>query len=172
VNEPMPNPDHPRDVFAATPREIDGGCLKPLAIGCGALGLFLGIALFALMWRANDLLIWTLDLMETQIVSVLPEQISPEQEERLHQGLAAARQQLTGGQIDAEALQRLQTALIEYSSQAAGRGLTTQDIDRLIEALEHLDGRREGLPRGRSPDRPPSDGDTDEKSPVTAIDTA
>jgi len=171
VNEPIPNPDRPADAFASTPREIDGGCLKPLAIGCGALGLFLGIALFALMWRANDLLIWTLDLMETQIVSVLPEQISAEQEERLHQGLAAARQQLTGGEVDAEALQRLQAALIEYS-QAAGRGLTTQDVERLIEALDHLDGRNDGLPSGRSPDRPPSDSDPGETNPVTAIDTA
>lgn len=169
--EQSPSPDPVPNAFSPSPREIDGGCAKPLAIGCGALGLFLGIALLALTLRANDLLVWTLDLMETQIVSVLPDDLPPDQVERLHQGLAVARQQLTSGRVDAAALQRLQRALIDYS-QAAGRGLTAADVERLVGALENLDGSRDRLPREQPPDRSPTDGDEGEKDPVPAVDTA
>ena len=169
VNEPAPSAGSRPEAFGPTPRQIEGGCLRPAAIGCGALGLFLGIALLALVWRAENLLVWTLDLMENQIVTVLPEEISDEQRQRLDEGLAGARLLLTGGQVDPESLQRLQRALIEYSN-AAGRGITVNDVDRLIGALERLDPDQGELPRSRSPDRSPSEDDTE--LPATAANTA
>jgi len=134
---PNPTPSVPQPFGSAPTPVLGGGCGKPLLLGCGVLFLLLGIAGVALLFKAKDLLSWSLGNMGPAVVGNVAAEVTPEEVERFKTALAAARGRIEAGQIDAQSLQRVQSRLMAAMSGGKGK-LDRQQLLDLTLALEGL----------------------------------
>jgi hypothetical protein len=126
--------------FGSAPTPVlGGGCGKPVLLGCGVLFLLLGIAGVALLFKAKDLLSWSLGNMGPAVVGNVAADVPPEEVRRFEAALAAARQRIEAGQIDPQSLQRVQSRLLAAMSGGKGQ-LDRRQLQDLTVALEGLGG--------------------------------
>lgn len=121
-------PFRPEKVGRGTP-----GCGKPLAIGCG-LVLLLVLAAFALfVFKAHDLLAWSIEAMEEGVVERLADDVGQAERERLSAAIAAAAERARSKDVDLPALQALQRQFIRL---AQGQTIEREELEEFITALE------------------------------------
>jgi hypothetical protein len=134
--------EHPTSGPVAEPFQSEpvqlSGCGKPAVIGCLIVLLIVVAALLALMWRARDLLGWALVEYRDAIVESLPEDLSTEEYQRLEQAFDTAMAAIESGDLDPEALQRLQRVLAVPPK--PGVKLKREEVLELIGALEAVGG--------------------------------
>ena len=123
--------------FQPTPAKFPG-CGKPAVIGCGLLLLLLGIGLGVLMWKAKDLLAFSLQMYRTAVFEALPEDYSDAERERLDRAFGTAAGAIRAGDLDAADLQRLQRFI--GSPPRSGEQLDREQLRLLTEALESIGG--------------------------------
>lgn len=159
IQSPPPKP------FAAEPAPTPGGCGKPLLIGCGVLAILLGIGAVLFVVKAKSLLAYALDKLQAEVVRNLPEDVDDADRARLETAFDATMAKIKSGQIDAEALQNLQSKLVAAAGSAGSGKLTRAEVLALTRALETFAGiasdetpaEEEGDPAG-PPERSPPDG--------------
>jgi hypothetical protein len=124
------------------------GCGRFALVGCGFSTLLLGIAAVVFLFKADDLLVWTLRKMEAQIAEALPAEITAEERERFHRAFAGARDAIGRGDLDPAALQRLQGKLASFGSRSGEAPAGREEVLDLIAALEAVagSGRKESVP--------------------------
>jgi hypothetical protein len=148
--------EHPTSGPVAEPFQSEpvqlSGCGKPAVIGCVVVLLIVVAALLVLMWRARDLLGWALVEYRNTIVESLPDDLSTEEQQRLERAFDRATAAIESGDLDPEALQRLQRVLAVPPK--PGVKLRREEVLELIQALEAVDGsEEEGKTREASPRR-------------------
>jgi hypothetical protein len=117
------------------PRRVaaEPGCRKPLLVGCGlALLLVLGGSILFLT-RQSDLLRWTLEAMQPEVVRRLPPELPAAERARLDAAFAAAARRAESGQFDLGALQRLQR---QFMTLAPKQRLSREEVAEFLAALE------------------------------------
>jgi hypothetical protein len=134
--------EHPTSGPVAEPFQSEpvqlSGCGKPVVIGCLVVLLIVVAALLVLMWRARDLLGWALVEYRNAIVESLPEDLSTEEHQRLDRAFDRAMAAIESGDLDPEALQRLQRVLAVPPK--PGVKLKREEVLELIRALEAVGG--------------------------------
>ncbi|MCB1008414.1 MAG: hypothetical protein KDB94_05900 [Acidobacteria bacterium] len=136
----------PQRPFAAEPTTPPGGCGKPLLIGCGLLAILLGIGAVVFVVKAKSLLAFALDKLQAEVVANLPEDVTPAERERLDTAFSATLGRIRKGEIDPEALQRLQARLVEATNSASQDKLTRAEVQELTLALEGFAGIEPAAP--------------------------
>lgn len=140
--EPTTSPSTPVSPFnPGRPRPAGGGPGKrPLLIGCGALLLLLGIGAVLLVAKRADLVGWLYQKLETQILAKLPQDVTPEERQRLGRAFDSAAEAIGAGTVDLAKADRLNSELLELSQ--AGRQITRQEVQELTRQLEEVAGKR------------------------------
>lgn len=142
--EPPPPPASP---FNPTPQPAiphgRSGCPKPLIIGCLAILVVGGLALLGGFWwigsNLDRLLTFTLSQTETTVFAQLPQDVTPQERERLRSAFQAARQRIDSAGSSKEIAQQAQELNMELLSVTRkGTGVTRQDVQRLTETLERF----------------------------------
>lgn len=117
---------------------------RPLLIGCGALLVLLGIAAVILVAKRGELVGWMFEKLEAQILAKLPEDVTPEERQRLDQAFDSAAQALGSGAVDPAKSEQLNSVLLDLAQ--GGRQLTREDILKLTTALEEVAGKNQAEP--------------------------
>jgi hypothetical protein len=144
--EPPIPPSTPASPFhPGRPRSAGGGSGKrPLLIGCGALLLLLGIAAVVLVAKRAEVVGWMFQKLEAQILAKLPEDITPEERQRLDQAFDDAAQAIGSGAADQAEADQLNSVLLETAQ--GGRQITREDVLKLTQALEEVAGKKSPEP--------------------------
>jgi hypothetical protein len=108
--------------------------------GCGALAVLVGIAAIVFVVKAKDLLAWTMEKLEEQVVAALPADVTAEERSRLERGFDAAIAKIQTGEMEAPALSALQHQLQQAAEKAPRKALTRDDVLDLLSALERVGG--------------------------------
>ncbi|HEY0553014.1 MAG TPA: hypothetical protein VGG20_02040 [Thermoanaerobaculia bacterium] len=139
--EPAPPPASPFNP-AARPAG-PGGCPKPLIFGCLGLLVLAGLGLVGFFLYAGmhvgKLLQFSLNQSETTISAQMPKDVTPAEQQRLHDAFQAARQRaLKPGNLQeiAESSQQLQFKMLAVMRKEPN--LTRQDILELTRVLEEF----------------------------------
>ncbi len=128
------------------------GCAKPVVIGCTALLIVLALGLLVVVWKAGDLVRWSLGQYRETVIEHLPDDVTSAERERLDAAFEAAIAAVTSGRADAAGLQDLQRSMT-----ATGRkiqSLTREDVLELTRALERVAGAAEPETAPESPPEP------------------
>jgi hypothetical protein len=144
--EPPTPPSTPASPFhPGRPRSAGGASrARPLLIGCGALLVLLGIAAVILVAKRADLVGWLYQKLEAQIVAKLPEDVTPEERQRLVQAFDAAAETIGSGTPDLAKADQLNSELLELSQ--ADRKITREDVLKLTRDLEDVAGKNQAEP--------------------------
>jgi len=121
-----------------------GSGKRPLLIGCGALLVLLGIAAVVLVAKRGELVGWMFEKLEAQILAKLPEDVTPEERQRLDQAFDSAAQAIGSGAADPAKAEQLNSELLELAQ--GGRQITRKDIVELTQALEGVAGKKSPEP--------------------------
>lgn len=141
MSEPgLPVQIPPQKPFAAEPTAAPGGCGKPFLIGCGLLAILLGIGAVVFVVKAKSLLAFALEKLEAEVVANLPEDVTREERDQLQKAFDETLARIRSGQIDPEALQRLQLKLVAAAESASQDKLTRDEVQALTLALEGFAG--------------------------------
>ena len=139
--EPAPPPASPFNP-AARPAG-PGGCPKPLILGCLGLLVLAGLGLVGFFLYAGThigkLLQFSLNQSETTISAQMPKDVTPAEQQRLHDAFQAARRRaLKPGNLQeiAESSQQLQFKMLAVMRKEPN--LTRQDILELTRVLEEF----------------------------------
>jgi hypothetical protein len=108
--------------------------------GCGAVAVLVGIAAIVFVVKAKDLLAWTMEKLEQQVVAALPADVTAEERSRLGRGFEAAIAKIQAGEIEPPALTALQHQLQQAAEKAPRKELTRDDVLDLLSALERVGG--------------------------------
>lgn len=134
--EPPPFAPQP---FGAAPNEPRvGGCGKPVFVGCGIVFLLLGIAGVALVFKAKELLAWSLEKARPAVVANLAADVTPADRERFETAFAAALARIRAGKIDPVALQLVQAQLMKAVEKPGPGSVSRETFVALTEAFEKL----------------------------------
>jgi hypothetical protein len=136
---PAPPPSSPFNP-AARPSG-PGGCPKPLIFGCLGVLVLAGLALLGFFFFAGthvgQLLQFSLRQSETSVFAQMPKDVTPAEQQRLHDAFKAARARaLRPGNLQeiAEASQQLQFKLL--ATIRKGPDLKREDVLELTRTLE------------------------------------
>lgn len=162
--------------FATEPTATPGGCGKPFLIGCGLLAILLGIGAVVFVVKAKSLLAFALEKLEAEVVANLPEDVTGEERERLQTAFDETLARIRSGQIDPEALQRLQLKLVAAAESASQDKLTRDEVQALTLSLEgfagiespQAPGGEEGPATSPAPDASEEGPDAPPANPVAA----
>ena len=150
--EPPPPPASP---FNPTPQPAiprgGAGCPKPLIIGCLAVLVVGGLALLGGFWwigsNLDRLLAFTLSQTESTVTAQLPQDVTPQEKERLRSAFESARRRIAAAGSSQEIAQEAQQLNMELLSVTRkGAGLTRDDVLRLTETLESFASGGSGPP--------------------------
>lgn len=117
-----------------------GSGKRPLLIGCGALLVLLGIAAVVLVAKRAEFVGWIFHNLEKQILAKLPEDVTPEERQRLDQAFDSAAQAIGSGAADPAKAEQLNSVLLELAQ--GGRQITREDVLELTRALEEVAGKK------------------------------
>jgi len=161
----MSEPGYVHSPFNPTPAAPSAGggrgCSKPLFIGCGALLVLLGICAIVFVVKAPALFEWWLRVVEQKVMTVVPDDVTPDERAALQKGFADLGGVFRhGGQPDAHYLQPFQSKLMQIVGKPKGQ-VTRQEILDLTRILEQTAGKKpvpapEGAPPEPSPPSTPS----------------
>jgi len=104
--------------------------------------------------KAKSLLAFALEKLQAEVVAHLPEEMTEAERERLETAFDATLDRIRSGQIDPEALQRLQIRLVAAAESASQDKLTQGEVEALTLALEGF----AGLDSPESPEAPGGEG--------------
>ena len=140
--EPPTPPSTPASPFNPG-RPSAGGAARarPLLIGCGALLLLLGIAAIVLVAKRAEFVGWMFQKLEAQILAKLPEDVTPEERQRLDQAFDSAAAAIGSGTADQAEADQLNAVLLELAQ--GGRQITREDVLKLTRALEEVAGKKQ-----------------------------
>ncbi|HSK75726.1 MAG TPA: hypothetical protein VLQ45_04660 [Thermoanaerobaculia bacterium] len=150
-NTPPPPPPSPFQPITPGPAPVPGkagGCGKPVVIGCLVVLLLVGVGLVGLLVYVSKnydkIMNMSLRQTEGQIFAQMPEDVTPEEQERLRAAFEGARQAYATRELKdvAQEGQQLQFKLLELVRK--GNNTTRQDILDLTEMLERLAGKGGG----------------------------
>ena len=150
-NTPPPPPPSPFQPITPGPAPVPGktgGCGKPVVIGCLVVLVLAGVALVGLIVYVSKhydkIMDMSLRQTEGQIFAQMPEDVTPEERERLRAAFEGARQAYATRELKdvAEEGQQVQFKLLELVRK--GNSMTRQDILDLTEMLEGLAGKEGG----------------------------
>lgn len=116
---------------------MEPGCAKPVAIGCSALLLLAMVGATYLASHYFDLLAFFLSSLRAGVQQQVPSEVPAEDKARLDGAFEQAIQRARAGNLDLEALQRLQRRFLKM----AGRGnskMSPQQFSELLTAVEEL----------------------------------
>jgi hypothetical protein len=138
---------------------MPGGCSRPMLVGCGIVIVLVGIAAIAFVFKAKDLLAWTMREVEKQVVATLPADVTEAERARLESGFDAAIARMQKGEVETPALYALQSQLMNAAEKSQKKTITRDDVLDLLSALERVGGllapaggaREEGAPTGSEP---------------------
>jgi hypothetical protein len=102
--------------------------------------VLVGIAAIVFLLKAKDVLSWTMEKLEEQIVAALPEDVTAEERQRLGRGFDAAIAKIRAGEIEPPSLTALQRQLQRAAEKAPRKELTREDVLDLLSALERVGG--------------------------------
>jgi hypothetical protein len=144
--EPPTPPSTPASPFNPGRPSSPGGAARarPLLIGCGALLVLLGIAAVVLVAKRSEFVGWMFQKLEAQILAKLPEDVTPQERQRLDHAFDGAAEVMGSGTPDPAKAERLNAVLLELAQ--AGRRITREDVLKLTRALEEVAGKREPEP--------------------------
>ncbi|MCL4839388.1 MAG: hypothetical protein KJ058_15645 [Thermoanaerobaculia bacterium] len=153
--------------FAPGRAPAPSGCGRLALVGCGISTLLLGIAAVVFLFKADDLLAWTLRKMEAQIAEALPPEVTPEERDRFRRAFAEARDAIGRGDIDPAALQRLQRKLASFGGRSGENPAGREEILDLVAALEAVpaSGGTGGAPSGAGSAAAPEDASPPRQDP-------
>lgn len=132
------NPGRPR------PTGTGGSGKRPLLIGCGALLVLLGIAAVLLVAKRVEFMGWMFSKLEGQILAKLPEEVTPEERQRLGQAFDDAAEAISAGTADPSKADQLNSVLLDLAQ--GGRRITREDALKLTQALEEVAGKKSPEP--------------------------
>ena len=145
---PPPSPFQPIQPGPAPVPGKTGGCGKPVVIGCLVVLVLAGIGLAGMIWYVtrhyDELMNMSLRQSEAQIFAQMPEDVTPEERERLRAAFEGARQVYADRPLQevAQQGQQIQFKLLEMVRK--GKSMTRQDVLELTEMLEALAGTEGG----------------------------
>ncbi|HKI87158.1 MAG TPA: hypothetical protein VKA53_10505 [Thermoanaerobaculia bacterium] len=126
--------------FAGQPaRAAGGGCGKPAWIGCGVVLVLLGILAIVFIFKSKDLFRWSIERVEANIMSKLPEGTTAAEKERLTAAFSGAINAVTNGKANPADIEELQSALM-HAAESTKNGLSHEDLQQLTVALEKVAG--------------------------------
>ena len=114
---------------------------RPLLIGCGALLVLLGIAAVVLVAKRAELVGWMFQKLEAQILAKLPEDVTPDERQRLDQAFDSAATAIGSGAADQSKADQLNSVLLDLAQ--GGRQITREDVLKLTRALEEVAGKNQ-----------------------------
>lgn len=134
------DPDRPPEVpqtFADDPRPVaaEGGCGRASLIGCGVLVVLVGIVFVLVAFNVEAVLVRLLRLQQTAMERSLPADLPAAERERVDQAWSGLYRAIDEGEVEPEAIQRLQRELME-TTPGPDRRLSREQVRRLTEALE------------------------------------
>ena len=142
MEPPTSPPTVPSPFNPGQPRPSGGGSgRRPLLIGCGALLVLLGIAAIVLVAKRAELVGWMFHKLETQILAKLPEDVTPEERQRLDEAFDAAAAAIGSGTVDPAKADQLNAVLLDLAQ--GGRQITREDALKLTRALEEAAGKNQ-----------------------------
>jgi hypothetical protein len=145
MEPPIPSSTPPAPFHPGRPRSAGGASARrPLLIGCGALLLLLGIAAVVLVAKRAQVVGWMFQKLEAQILAKLPEDVTPEERQRLDQAFDDAAQAIGSGAADQTEADQLNSVLLETAQ--GGRQITREDVLKLTVALEEVAGKKSPEP--------------------------
>jgi hypothetical protein len=144
--QPPTPPSTPASPFhPGRPLSPGGGSGKrPLLIGCGALLVLLGIAAVVLVAKRAEFVGWMFQKLEAQILAKLPDDVTPEERQRLDDAFDAAAAAIGSGAADQSKADQLNSVLLELAQ--GGRQITREDVLKLTQALEEVAGKKSPEP--------------------------
>jgi len=132
---PLPEP------FAPAPRPLRSpGCGRGALIGCGVLLVLFGIGAVTLALNANRMLVWVFQRLETQVAEKMPADVTPAERARFSAAFDDLYRAIGSGKVEPASVQPLQRELFALST-AVDRGLSREQILRLIEVVERAAGK-------------------------------
>jgi len=141
MEPPIPPSAPPAPFHPGRPPSAGGASGKrPLLIGCGALLVLLGIAAVILVAKRAEVVGWMFQKLEAQILAKLPEDVTPEERQRLDQAFDDAAQAIGSGAADEAEADQLNSVLLETAQ--GGRQITREDVLKLTAALEEVAGKK------------------------------
>ncbi|HKV12042.1 MAG TPA: hypothetical protein VJ725_28110 [Thermoanaerobaculia bacterium] len=144
---PAPPPPSPFQPITPGPAPVPGktgGCGKPVVIGCLVVLVLVGIGLVGIFVYVSkhydQIMNMSLRQTEAQIFAQMPEDVTPQERERLRAAFEGARQAYATRELQdvAQQGQQVQFKLLELVRK--GNNMTRQDILDLTEMLERLAG--------------------------------
>lgn len=135
-DSPTPEGSSPAP-FASEPQPLGerrGGCSRMLLVGCAAVAILVGVVLVAMMLKARDLVVWSLDNVRTQVEESLPADLPEVERERLARAFDATLERLHDGELDADDFGALQSALLDFAR--LGESVGREDVRELSRSLE------------------------------------
>jgi hypothetical protein len=126
------------------PRSPGGASRRPLLIGCGAILLLLGIAAVLLVAKQAEFVGWIFQKLEGQILAKLPDDITPEERQRLDQAFDSAATAIGSGAADPAKADQLNSVLMDLAQ--GGRQITREEVLELTTALEEIAGKKQEEP--------------------------
>ena len=109
-------------------------------IGCAGLLVLLGICAIVFFLNARRfsgaLLSWSLGNLEKQIFATMPQDVTPEERERLRAAFASALATIRSGRFDPQRLPEVQSEIMQIA-RSQGK-ITREDVLDLTKALEAI----------------------------------
>lgn len=158
-DSPTPEGSSPAP-FASEPQPLGerrAGCSRMLLMGCAAVAILVGVVLVAMMLKARDLVVWSLDNVRTQVEESLPADLPEVERERLARAFDATLERLRDGELDADDFGALQSALLDFAR--LGESVGREDVRELIQSLESFASDSPAAPEAPR-DPPPSEPST------------
>ncbi len=116
------------------------GVGKPLLIGCGALFVLLIVAGVLFVVNESAIFAWFLEVMESQIKPLVPEELPQAERDRFDRAFERAIAATRAGQADPIAIQRamqqMQRGVTSAAEQGADAKLSPAAVAEISEALE------------------------------------
>lgn len=121
---------------------------RVLLFGCGAAFVLILLAALAFLWMADDLLLRTVDSLQTKVEARLADDVPEAERTRLAWAFQDARRQVEIGRADHDELSRVLERLAELSRRPRDQPISAQEVTRLSTDLEILAGH---LPPAEAP---------------------
>lgn len=139
-----PPPPQPASPFDPNARPKTGGCPKPLIIGCLVVLILGGLALVGGIYYASKnigkIMNASLQQAENAVLGNLPDDVTPEERQRLREAFHAARERIATAKTEEIARdgQALNFKILDIVKKE--KGITRQDVQDLTKTLEQFAG--------------------------------
>ncbi len=134
---PDPFPEPPPGQTGAS-RRARRGCLITGLVGCGLIVLLFFGGLLVLYTQADEMFAFILDFAETRILAELPDDVSPEERQRLERAFDSVLEHYRSRAATGADTRRLRMALTDAFGRVERGLFDRDDLRRLIDRLERI----------------------------------